>query len=64
MTAEARHPQADYARTLGQTQWGYPLLVPTGEPEVGDVAYLVGPAYAKVFNVFRLNQEVISPFLL
>ena len=63
MTAEALKAQAEYARALGQTQWGYPLLVPTGEPEVGDVAYLLGSTYTKVFNVFRLNQDVISPFL-
>jgi len=61
MGAEALKAQAEYARLLGQTQWGYPLLVPAGEAEVGDVAYLLGSTYTKVFNVFSLNQDVISP---
>jgi len=49
--------QNTYAKVL-KTQWGYPLLVPTGEIEVGDIGYLLGTAFARAFNVFHLTKEV------
>jgi hypothetical protein len=59
MAVEALKAQAEYTKALGWTQFGLPLLVPTGEPQVGDVAYFLGSSYTKVFNVFRLDQHVI-----
>jgi len=61
MAAEALKEQTEYARLLGQTQWGYPLLVPTGKAKVGDVAYFLGSAYTAIFNVFELNRDVTRP---
>jgi hypothetical protein len=49
--------QITYARVL-QTQWGYPVLVPTAQIKLGDVGYFVGSAYARAFNVFALNSSV------
>jgi hypothetical protein len=53
----ARRKQNTYAKVL-TTQWGYPILVPTAQIKVGDVAYLLGLSYAKAFNVFELTSSV------
>ena len=57
MAARALQKQEEYARLLN-AQWGYPILVPSPEPRVGDVAYFVGSGYARLLNVFDLDEGV------
>ena len=60
MAAEALQRQEEYAKLLS-AQWGYPHLVPSPVPRVGDVAYFVGSQYARLLNAFELDEEVVLP---
>src|SRR5947207_337670 len=64
MAEAALAKQKMYAALL-KNPYGFPLLIPCQEIDVGDVGYFVGAHFAKIFNVFSLTTEVrsINPVL-